>query len=57
MLLMTLPSPRHAFYQSPNYEEIQFKVLTHSNEIVKALGLYSVRAKLELLAQMQAFQY
>ena len=31
MMMMTLPSPRHNFYQSSNYDEIQLGVLTESN--------------------------
>ena len=32
-------------------------VLSHSNEIVKTLGIYSVTTNLELLKEMQGFQY
>lgn len=32
-------------------------VLSHSNEIVRSLGLYSINAKLELLGQMEIYQY
>ena len=55
--MMTLPSPRHDFYQSSNYDEIQLGVLTESNQIVEALGTYPVEAKLDLLGEMQVYQY
>jgi len=57
MLLMTMPSPRHEYYESANYDEIQLGILSHSNAIVKALGLYSVKADMELLKEMQGYQY
>lgn len=50
--MMTLPEPRHDYYQSSNYDDIQLNVLGYSNEIVQALGLYTVKANLELLGQM-----
>ena len=55
--MMTLPSPRHNFYQSSNYDEIQLRVLTVSNSIIEALGTYPVEAKLDLLGEMEIFQY
>ena len=32
-------------------------VLSYSNEIIQALGLYPVQANLDLLKEMQSFQY
>ena len=57
MLLMTMPSPRHEYYESANYDDIQLNILSHSNEIIQALGLYSVRADMSLLREMQGYQY
>ena len=54
-MMMTLPSPRHDFYQSSNYDEIQLGVLTHSNEIVDALGTYPIETKLDLLGEMKVY--
>ena len=55
IMMMTLPSPRHNFYQSSNYDEIQLNVLTVSNSIIEALGTYPVEAKLDLLGEMEIF--
>ena len=55
--MMTMPSPRHDYYQSSNYDDIQLGVLSYSNEIIEALGIYPVKAKLDLLAEMQVYQY
>ena len=49
---MTLPSPRTEHYQSSNYDDIQMNVLSYSNEIIQALGLYPVSANLDLLHEM-----
>lgn len=57
LLMMTLPSPRHEYYQNPNYEDIQWGVLDYSNEIVDALGLYPIKADLQLLGEMEIYQY
>ncbi len=57
LLVMTLPSPRHDYYQSSNYDEIQFDVLSYSNAIIKDLGLYPITTKLELLKEMQGYSY
>jgi len=55
--MMTLPSPRHNYYQSSNYDEIQFGVLAYSNEIIEELGTFPVEAKLDLLGEMKIYQY
>lgn len=57
LLMMTLPSPRYNYYMNPNYEEIQWNVLEYSNEIVDALGLYPIKADLQLLGEMEIYQY
>lgn len=57
LLVMTLPSPRYEYYQSANYDQIQLDVLSYSNEIIQAFGLYPVQAKLELLKEMKLYQF
>jgi ABC-type antimicrobial peptide transport system permease subunit len=55
MLLMTLPAPRYAHYESSNFDDIQKNVLSYSNEIVDALGFYPVSTHLYLLDQMKDY--
>ena len=54
-MMMTMPSPRHEYYQSSNYDEIQLGILSHSNSIIEALGIYPVEAELDLLAEMKIY--
>jgi len=54
-MMMTLPKPRVAFYQSNNYFEIQRGVTNYANEVIDALGFFPVRMQMPVLKQMQVF--
>ena len=57
IFMMTLPSPRFSYYQYSDYSMIQKSVLAYSNEIIDALGFYDVDIYLELLTEMNMYQY
>lgn len=54
-MMMTLPHPRVAYYQSSNYFNIQKAVTTYANEVINALGFFPVRISLEVLKSMELF--
>ena len=55
--MLTMPNPRFSYYESSNYDEIQANILHHTNAVVRDLGVYAIRAKLDLLEEMQIFSY
>ena len=53
-LFYTLPSPRYQWYEQQSYNSLQNEVLTHTNEVTKALSFFTMDARFDLLDGMKA---
>jgi len=53
--MMTLPSPRVAYYESSDYFTIQSGVTGYANQVIEDLGFFPVRMSMDVLEQMQLF--
>lgn len=54
-LVMTLPTPRYAYYESSDFDVIQKQVTEYANHLVDDLGFYPITASLNILEDMEGY--
>ena len=51
--MMTMPTPRYKYYQENDADKIEANVLGYTNEVVNAIGFFTVSTGMELLVQVK----